>query len=63
MNRATVFNDEGAARFGYMWETSFGGKASDCVECGGCERVCPQRIGIIDTLKEAVKMFETAPPA
>ncbi|MDR3277271.1 MAG: aldo/keto reductase [Oscillospiraceae bacterium] len=58
MNRELVFGDPGAARFGYMWETNFGGKGSDCVECGKCERVCPQKIPIIKTLKEAAAKYE-----
>lgn len=59
MNRNLVYNNFGAAKFGYMWETKFGAKASACVECGACEAVCPQQIEIVETLKEAVRLFET----
>ena len=33
-------------------------KSSDCIECGECERHCPQGIKIIEAHKEAVKLFE-----
>jgi len=31
---------------------------SMCVECGECEKKCPQKIPIIEQLKEALKLFE-----
>ena len=58
MNRELVYKDVNAARFGYSWETQFGGKASDCIECGKCVEVCPQRINIPEKLKEAAAKFE-----
>ena len=58
LNREKVYKDVGSAKFGYFWETKFGGKASDCIECGKCEEVCPQQIGIIELLKEAAAKYE-----
>lgn len=36
-----------------------GGKPSQCVQCGLCEKVCPQRLEIRSHLKEVAKTFET----
>ena len=38
--------------------TQKNGKASDCVECGGCEENCPQHIKIREELKKIVDLFE-----
>ena len=59
VNRYLVYNDLGAAKFGYMLEQKFGStKASECIECRACEDVCPQKIPIIDELKKAVELLE-----
>jgi len=66
LNEYTLYQNLPGARRMYGFVTSgFGpsgggspAKASDCVECGACEDICPQRIKIIDAHKEAVKLFE-----
>lgn len=34
------------------------GKASDCISCGKCERVCPQHIAIRQRLRDVKELFE-----
>ena len=34
------------------------GKASDCIKCGKCERVCPQHLKIRELLPKVAKAFE-----
>lgn len=33
-------------------------KASSCVKCGACEKVCPQQIKISEELEKVVNLFE-----
>jgi len=58
MNREVLYKDPHAAKDGYEWETLFGGKASDCTQCGNCEQICPQEIKITELLKTAADKYE-----
>ena len=38
--------------------TTQNGKASDCIKCGKCEKVCPQHLPIRDLLVHVAETFE-----
>ena len=60
MNDLTLYGNMESCRFSYFWETKGHkrGLASDCTQCGDCEEVCTQKIGIIKELERAVDIFE-----
>ena len=53
MNDFRVYEVERRARTGYKWVVSGKRDASLCQECGSCLEKCPQKIPIIEQLKEA----------
>jgi predicted aldo/keto reductase-like oxidoreductase len=58
MNVFLRFHDLQRAKVNYKFDTMGGGKASDCIQCGNCEAVCPQKIAVIDELKRAAETLE-----
>ena len=44
--------------FYYKINTTEGGKASDCIKCGKCEKACPQHLPIRDLLEKVASEFE-----
>ncbi len=42
----------------YGVHTKTNGKASECIGCRQCERICPQHLKIVDHLKEVAQTFE-----
>ena len=57
LNNQRTFGGFNPAHY-YSVRTANGGKASDCVECGACEAVCPQHLPIRELLALAKKSFE-----
>ncbi len=57
MNNKKIWNDWNS-NFYYSVHTKDRGKASDCIGCGRCERICPQGLSIRTLLKSVAESFE-----
>ena len=59
-NVATVLNNIPFGKNKYAWATVGHGwsKASECIKCGKCAKVCPQHINIPEELAKAVEILE-----
>lgn len=59
LNSASMFNSiEYVKNNRYKYLISESKDASNCIECGNCESVCPQHIKIIDKLNEVKETFK-----
>ncbi|MEG0134338.1 MAG: 4Fe-4S dicluster domain-containing protein, partial [Clostridium sp.] len=59
LNNASMFDDiEYVKNNMYKYIMNKKSDASKCIECGKCEKVCPQHINIIKQLKETKEVFK-----
>ena len=58
MNTKNIYHDWNANYYYEQVHTKNGGKASECVSCGKCEKACPQHLPIRNLLKDVAKEFE-----
>ena len=57
MNTKQTHHDWNADYYYSIYATE-GRKASDCIKCGRCEKVCPQHLSIRQLLEDVAKEFE-----
>lgn len=57
-NEKTIFGSWNQDYYYHNILTRDHGKASDCLECGKCEKICPQHLPIRALLKDVAKEFE-----
>ena len=58
MNTKQITHDWNVDYYYNQVHTKCGGKASDCVKCGKCEKACPQHLPIRDLLADVAHEFE-----
>ena len=58
LNQAAMLNDISNIQAQYYFMLKEEEHASNCLECGLCEEICPQKISIRERLKEVKKTFE-----
>ncbi|NCB34290.1 MAG: 4Fe-4S dicluster domain-containing protein, partial [Erysipelotrichia bacterium] len=57
LNAKKMYQDWNSNMY-YEAHTHNAGKASDCIQCGQCEQVCPQHLQIRSLLKQAADVFD-----
>ncbi len=63
MNSKRLHHDWNADYYYETVHTSSGRRASDCIQCGQCEQICPQHLNIRQLLAQVAKEFEKNEPS
>lgn len=58
LNTKNIYHDWNTDYYYNQVYTKTGGKASECIGCGKCEKACPQHLPIRELLKDVAKEFE-----
>lgn len=58
MNAKQLYKDWNADFYYHKVHTKNKGKASDCIRCGKCEKICPQHLPIRNLLQAVAKQFD-----
>ncbi len=58
INTLRRYPDDWRSKNFYSGLASRSGKASDCISCGQCERVCPQHLPIPELMQEAAEILD-----
>lgn len=58
LNAKQIYHDRNADYYYEDVYTKQNGKASDCIACGKCERICPQHLPIRKLLRDVAAEFE-----
>lgn len=58
LNTKNIYHDWNADYYYNEVHTKVGGKASECIKCGKCEKACPQHLPIRELLVKVAEEFE-----
>ena len=58
LNAKKIYKDWNSDFYYHEVYTKNNGKASDCIECGKCEKICPQHLPIRSLLKEVANVYD-----
>ena len=58
LNALQVYHHQNQKFIYHNFVTKEGSRASDCIQCGQCEKICPQHLPVREYLKDAVRELE-----